>query len=75
MLFLKDYDLVADVSYALGKQVAAIKQKVHTKSIHHPLKQLPVATLDEKFVQVSSYINDWLHKQAKDLVSHYKNNP
>lgn len=42
MLFLKDYDLVAAVSYALGKQVAAIKQKVHTKSIHHPLKQLPV---------------------------------
>ena len=72
--FLKDCDLVAAVSHALGKQAAAIKQK-STHEIHPSSPQAATCTLDEKLVQVSSYINNRLHKQAKDLVSHYKNNP
>ena len=75
ILFLKDCDLVAAVSHALGKQAAAIKQK-STHEIHPSPPQAATCTLDERLVQVSSsYINNRLHKQAKDLVSHYKNNP
>ena len=73
ILFLKDWNLVAAVAYALGKQVAAIKQN-STHEIHPPPPQAATCTLDEKLVQVL-YISDRLHKQAKDLVSHYKNNP
>ena len=50
-------------------------ESAHETNIHPPSFQADKCTFDEMFVQVSSYINNRLHKQAKDLVSHYRNNP
>ena len=74
MLFIKNCDLVAAVSHALGKQ-ATKHESAHETNIHPPSFQADKCTFDEMFIQVSSYINNRLHKQAKDLVSHYRNNP
>ena len=72
MVYLHGCDLVKALSAALGKSQTTTKFSQETE------KQLPLpqpSNIDEKVEDVTSFINDRMHMQARKIVAAYENSP